>query len=67
MGHHRGRAKVALDETVQLHLAVEATVNLLEELKIKDETLVIVTSDHGHTLTINGYPDRGSNILGKEV
>lgn len=29
------------------------------------ETLVIVTSDHAHTMTISGYPRRGNDILGK--
>jgi alkaline phosphatase len=27
-------------------------------------TLIIVTSDHSDSLTINGYPDHGNNILG---
>ncbi|BES92024.1 alkaline phosphatase [Nesidiocoris tenuis] len=62
--HHRGRAKVALDEGIELNEAVNQTVHLLEELNIKDETLLIVTSDHCHTLSINGYPERGSSMLG---
>ena len=29
------------------------------------ETLIIVTADHGHTMTIGGYQSRGADIRGK--
>lgn len=59
-GHHNGNAFRALTDTIELSNAVRAAtakVNL-------DETLIVVTADHSHTLTIQGYPMRGNNILG---
>uniref|UniRef100_A0A182PML8 alkaline phosphatase n=1 Tax=Anopheles epiroticus TaxID=199890 RepID=A0A182PML8_9DIPT len=59
--HHDNLAKLALDETVELHRAVERTVQHLGESV--QETLVLVTADHSHTFTIGGYPVRGNDIL----
>ena len=52
MAHHENRGRIALDETLQLHYAVESVVQLAN----LTDTLVIVTSDHSHTMTIGGYP-----------
>lgn len=30
----------------------------------RQETLIVVTADHSHTMTINGYSHRGNNLLG---
>ena len=57
---HAGNAYRALTDGVEFHRAVEAT---LERVNL-DETLVLVTSDHGHTLGFAGYPERGNPILG---
>ncbi|MGL4543125.1 MAG: alkaline phosphatase, partial [Polymorphobacter sp.] len=58
--HHATNPYRALSETQQFSQAVAAALKLVN----LDETLVLVTADHGHTLTISGYPERGNDILG---
>ena len=58
--HHKNMAGMALRETISFDNAIEESMKLIN----KNETLVIVTADHAHTLTINGYPDRGNSIFG---
>ncbi len=59
--NHYGNAYRALDETISLSSAVRAAVQATSE----DDTLIIVTADHSHTLNFVGYPVRGNPILGK--
>ncbi len=60
---HAGNAYRTLSDTVAFSDAVKKA---LEKVDLTD-TLVIVTADHSHTLTIAGYPKRGNPILGKVV
>ncbi|NNC55769.1 MAG: alkaline phosphatase, partial [Pseudomonadales bacterium] len=62
-GHHEGKAGYALAQTVEFSKAVASVV---EQVDLRD-TLIIVTADHSHTLTIGGYPTRGNPILGMVV
>lgn len=58
--HHDTLAQKALDETVEFHKAIEKAVEMTNE----EDTLIVVTSDHAHTMSISGYPDRGNDIFG---
>lgn len=59
-GHHDTKAHLALDETVEFAKAIKAAVDMTRE----EETLIVVTADHAHTLSISGYPARGNDIFG---
>lgn len=51
-GHHGNLAGVALDETLEFSKAVDLARKGLSE----DDSLIVVTSDHSHTMSISGYP-----------
>jgi alkaline phosphatase len=61
--HHGGQAGYALEETVEFARAVQWAVDNTDPA----ETLIMVTADHSHVLTIAGYPQRGNDILGLVV
>ncbi len=58
--HHISNAYRALQDTVALSDAVQWSIDNVD----LEETLIIVTADHSHTMTISGYPRRGNPILG---
>ncbi|TQV89048.1 alkaline phosphatase [Aliikangiella coralliicola] len=62
-GHHAGSASTALTDTIEFAKAVQTAVDNTNP----EETLIIVTADHSHVMTIGGYPKRGNPILGKVV
>ncbi len=59
-GHHAGNAYRALTDTIAFSDAVRAATEAVDAR----DTLILVTADHSHTLTIGGYPARGNPILG---
>lgn len=59
--HHYGNAFRALTDTI----ALSDAVRVADQATSADDTLILVTADHAHTLTFAGYPMRGNPILGK--
>ncbi|CAD7084482.1 unnamed protein product [Hermetia illucens] len=58
--HHQNYAKAALEELLEMDEAISLAMKRTES----DETLIVVTADHSHAMTLNGYPKRGNDILG---
>lgn len=50
-GHHDNFARYAIDETVEFSKAIEEAMKKIDT----EETLVVVTADHGHVMTLAGY------------
>ncbi|XP_034477173.1 membrane-bound alkaline phosphatase-like [Drosophila innubila] len=59
-GNHFNVPQMGLDEVHELDKAVQKALDMTNP----DETLIVVTSDHAHPLSISGYPGRGTDILG---
>lgn len=59
-GHHAGNAYRALTECIEMDDAIQYAVDHTNPR----ETLIIVTADHSHTMTLSGYAQRGNPILG---
>ncbi|KAJ8914775.1 hypothetical protein NQ315_013278 [Exocentrus adspersus] len=57
--HHKNYARLAMAEAAEFDKAVELAVN-----ETGPETLIIVTADHSHSFTMEGYSKRGNDILG---
>ncbi|MGY3867514.1 alkaline phosphatase [Aeromonas bivalvium] len=56
---HGTNAKRALTDAVALDDAVKTALGKVD----LNETLIVVTADHDHTMTINGYAAKGNPVL----
>lgn len=57
--HHENRARLAFEEVAHLNEVVDflrSQVNL-------SETLIVLTADHSHTMTVSGYPKSKLNNM----
>lgn len=57
---HYSQPRRGLEELVHFDETVEAALKTID----LDDTLVIVTADHSHAMTLTGYPPRGNDIFG---
>ena len=61
---HDTNAKNALVETVAFDEAIQTAIGRMRAIDPGlENTLIVVTADHDHTLVMNGYPKRGNPML----
>ena len=61
--HHANNAWRALTDTIEFAKAIEHAASQIDP----QQTLMIVTADHAHALTFDGYGRRGNPIMGYAV
>lgn len=61
--NHANNAARALSDAVAFDDAVKTALAMTDP----KDTLIVVTADHSHGLTISGYPKRGNPILGPVI
>lgn len=62
--HHGTKANKAMYDVMAFDHAIEEFMNLMGDEM--EDTLIIVTADHGHTMSFGSYASRGSNIMGRK-
>jgi len=61
---HDSNVLNALVETVQFDAAIQTAIDRMRAIDPGlDNTLIVVTADHDHTIVMNGYPKRGNPVL----
>jgi alkaline phosphatase len=61
---HGINAKRALVDTIAFDDAIQAAIDRIKQIDpTLSNTLIVVTADHDHTMTFNGYGKRGNPIL----
>jgi len=61
--HHSNNAYRALHDTIAFDEAIKHAIDVTKE----NDTLLMVTADHGNVMTLGGYSDRGNPIFGITV
>lgn len=58
LAHHETKARKSLDETAEFSKAIDYARRAVSE----EDTIILVTADHAHTMSYSGYPVSNGNL-----
>ncbi|KAK0399016.1 hypothetical protein QR680_002864 [Steinernema hermaphroditum] len=64
VAEHANKMHYSLEELLEFDKAIETARGMVEDAQ---NTLMVVTADHSHTLTMPGYSDRSKSIFGSSI